>query len=441
MEFAIWNYTFYAHDSPITVDPADTSLILTEAPMSLPAISANTDQIVFEEYGFESYYRCTPGSLVPWNNFEADLFASQAAAPQSSPQADKSSSPKTQQPPLAECALVVDMGFNATTVLPTILGEVYWPAVQQLNVGGRLLTNYLRETLSFRHYNMMEETYLVNAVKESVSFVSTDFYKDLARCKDYKEKRGAESAGVLSQLESLNLSPKAERSRYEDLGPYVVKYALPENPSEIGEILSDTPQNLPNQLASSISTPGADPSESRRQILRLSTERFSVPELLFSPHHIGLAQAGLSEAIMTSVSKAPAELRSLLLANVVVVGGCANLPGIVDRLYHDLQPQVTSYTSLANSTQRGGGILRIAKPTNVNPEAYPWYGGAKLGLQHDMLEKVYVTKADYMEYGERLCASKFNAKRGTDEEDINIQDLRRNRSVSLDDDDEDDDDL
>lgn len=40
-------------------DPTETRLILTEPPNGLPVLQTNCDQIVFEEYGFSSYYRAT----------------------------------------------------------------------------------------------------------------------------------------------------------------------------------------------------------------------------------------------------------------------------------------------------------------------------------------------------------------------------------------------
>lgn len=589
LEFAIWNYTFSGYDSPITVDPTDTSLILTEAPMSLQAISANTDQMIFEEYGFESYYRCTPGSLVPWNDFETDLFQlspkpihkqhrqkpSKPATPTATSiqtpnnnnnnnsddggendgnnttktneneneDTDKQTSeidvnsttrtttpntntnetpsaspPPDKQHPLAECAIVVDIGFNCTSIMPTILGEVYWPAVQQISVGGRMLTNYLRETLSFRHYNMMEETFLVNSIKESVSFVSQDFFQDLKICKEFKRNQqirrktddddddnddGGDNDNNNQNKDASTDKriPPHQRKSAKD-PPFTVKYVLPENPSEIGYVLSSSdsssaassssssssipsssgsgelsggaravssslpgfpitgnPTTTSSSSTSSGSRPGSNSSleptnydgeESRRQILKLSTERFSVPELLFSPHHVGLNQAGLSESIMNSVSRSPQELQSLLLANVVLVGGCANIPGIAERVYTDLQSQVPSYSSLSivPSLGNGGvggiggiggvggvggpgdrgshqypnrGILRVVRPKD-SPETYPWRGGVRLGLQPEMLAKVHVTRQDYMEYGERLCASKFNARRMDDSSGNNDED-------------------
>ena len=46
-------------------DPTETRLILTEQPGAMPVLQANCDQMVFEEFGFASYYRgiglsCSP---------------------------------------------------------------------------------------------------------------------------------------------------------------------------------------------------------------------------------------------------------------------------------------------------------------------------------------------------------------------------------------------
>lgn len=41
------------------------------------------------------------------------------------------------------------------------------------------------------------------------------------------------------------------------------------------------------------------------QILRLSNERFAVPEMLFHPSDIGIQEMGLPEAIVDSVQSLP----------------------------------------------------------------------------------------------------------------------------------------
>ena len=39
-------------------------------------------------------------------------------------------------------------------------------------MGGKALTNYLKEAVSYRQYNMMDDTFLVNQVKERLCYVS-----------------------------------------------------------------------------------------------------------------------------------------------------------------------------------------------------------------------------------------------------------------------------
>lgn len=53
----IWDRQFFDGKAPLKCDPGETRLVLAEPPNSLPTLQANCDQIVFEEYGFTSYYR------------------------------------------------------------------------------------------------------------------------------------------------------------------------------------------------------------------------------------------------------------------------------------------------------------------------------------------------------------------------------------------------
>lgn len=55
----IWEHEFFEDKAPLHCDPRETGLILTEAPNALPQLQTNCDQVVFEEFGFASYYRCT----------------------------------------------------------------------------------------------------------------------------------------------------------------------------------------------------------------------------------------------------------------------------------------------------------------------------------------------------------------------------------------------
>ena len=53
----------------------------------------------------------------------------------------------------------------------------------RLDVGGKLLTNQMKELVSFRQWNMMDETYIMNEVKEACCYVSLNFARDLETCR------------------------------------------------------------------------------------------------------------------------------------------------------------------------------------------------------------------------------------------------------------------
>jgi len=48
---------------------------------------------------------------------------------------------------------------------------------------------------------------------------------------------------------------------------------------------------------------------------------------------VGSRQGGLADAVMQAVETAPEEVRSLLLANIVLVGGNCKMPGFHERLF------------------------------------------------------------------------------------------------------------
>jgi actin-related protein 6 len=47
----------------------------------------------------------------------------------------------------------------------------------------------------------------------------------------------------------------------------------------------------------------------------------------------GSKQGGIADAVIQAVEASPEELRSLLLANIVLVGGTSKLPGFQERLF------------------------------------------------------------------------------------------------------------
>lgn len=207
----------------------------------------------------------------------------------------------------------------------------------------------------------MEEPYLINQVKESVCYVSTDFDGDLEKCRNIKKNPS----------------------------DIVVDYVLPDyNSGKGGFRRPHIPRKQPGFA-------GSD-----EQVMALGNERFTVPELLFSPLDVGLDQAGIPEAVMQSLDGVPEKFRGILLANIVVVGGNANIPGFVERLEAELRPLAPAEF-----------VVRIAKPEN--PVTYIWQGGMALAGNKAELKRRQVTRAEYFEHGSLWCARKMAGDGGT----------------------------
>jgi len=84
--------------------------------------------------------------------------------------------------------------------------------------------------------------------------------------------------------------------------------------------------------------------QEEEQVLRVSVERFVVPEVLFRPIDAGLPSdlVGLARAIVQSVEACPECYRPALYRTVYLVGGVANLPNLKERLERELRSLVPS---------------------------------------------------------------------------------------------------
>ncbi len=105
--------------------------------------------------------------------------------------------------------------------------------------------------------------------------------------------------------------------------------------------------------------------EQERQVLTLSVERFTVPEVLFRPSDIGLHHLGIAEAIVSSINSCKPIYRAAMYHNIILTGGNAKIPNFAERLANDLRKLApTNYT------------IRIYCPED--PITYAWIGARQL---------------------------------------------------------------
>lgn len=325
----VWDYVFGSE--VLNVRPQDNSLILTEPIFNFPYVQDTLNEIFFEDYKFKSVLRSPAPTLSALKYFHHH--------------------------PDSLCCTVVDTGYSFTHIIPYYRGKIIAKAVLRIGVGGKLLTNHLKEIVSYRQLHVLDETYVMNQVKEDVCFVSQDFYKDM----EVARKRG--SANTIMQ-----------------------EYVLPDfTTRRRGYIREQTGKGSSHTQQTS-----------DEQILRLANERFTIPELLFHPSDIGINQMGIPEAICHSVSLTPKEMHPHLFANIVLTGGNALFPGFYDRMFSEVR-------KLASDDYE----VYVHLPES--PVAYAWQGGQIAADPHKRSNHlVPVTLAEYKEHGHNICHKRFN---------------------------------
>lgn len=316
VEKTLWDYTFDQLSPQKELDLLNIHLTLTETPFQLPQLSMNTDLIVFEEYGFGEYYRCIPQSLIPWNGGDKPL----------------------------DFTIVVDCGFSSTWVVPVLYQVPYWKGIKKLPIGGRHLNGLLRETTSFRHYDITDEPILLNTLKEKTMFVADNFEAALNKKLKYK-----------------------------------CEFVLP-----------DFKTTFTGYVKSEDQSPSAD-----AQTLKLFDERFTIPESYFHPEIMldnnSLSNSpmiqnanfkSLTDLVVESIYSCPEAARPLLLANINIVGGSSYIPNLPERLIAELKKELPVNWEVRSL------------PQNRKLNEVAWYGGASL-VNDTLFEEISISKQDH----------------------------------------------
>lgn len=107
------------------MDVRSSSLLMTEPLFNLPSIERKTQEMVFEHFGFQAMHAAP-----------AAVLAMHQAADEGDP-ADMMTRSLS--------GIVLDAGFSFTHAVPIFDGCVQLEGVQRINLGGKALTNLLKE--------------------------------------------------------------------------------------------------------------------------------------------------------------------------------------------------------------------------------------------------------------------------------------------------------
>ncbi|XP_076057802.1 actin-related protein 6 isoform X2 [Oratosquilla oratoria] len=235
----VWDYLF--GKECLNVNHSNSTTVITEPIFNFSSIQEAISEIFFEEYEVDALLRIN-GSDLSVHKYHRDH-------------------------PRELCCLLVDSGFSSTHIVPYIQGKKEKKAIVRVDIGGKILTNHLKEIISYRQLNVMDETYVINQVKEDACFVSQGFFADM----------------------------KIVRNRGKD-NTILRDYVLPDFTTIKRGYLKSHEESTGKAV-------------NGEQLIRLNNERFTVPELLFNPSDVGIQEMGITEAIVYAIEKCPTETR------------------------------------------------------------------------------------------------------------------------------------
>jgi len=350
--------TARAHHTQI--EPDETRLVVTEAPFTPTSLSTFSTQVIFEEFGFAACAKL-PAAILSGYHYTS------AQPPQQREQQQQQQS--LLRGDKINCTLVIDSGFSFTHVVPLYQNKAQRAGIRRVNVGGKLLTNFLKETVSYRQWNMMDEFQLMNDAKEALCYVSQDFVAEMA-----KLRPGGGPNRRLRAHEGIRRN-----------------FVLPDFQNTMKGYVQDVQEQQRQQQQQQ----QQQQQEPEQQVLSMEVERFVVPEVLFRPSDVGLRQGGLPEAVVEAVEACDIGLRASLYSNIVLTGGNALFPGLAQRLETELRALVPEYHP-------------VAVHVPPDPIGYAWRGGGRLAQDQPAM---FVTKAQYNEYGAEACQERvFDAQ-------------------------------
>ncbi|XP_050381392.1 actin-related protein 4-like isoform X3 [Argentina anserina] len=259
-------------------------------------------------------------------------------------------------------SLVVDSGGGSTAVSPVCDGYVLQKFVSSVPIGGEFLSDCLMKSLESKGMT----------IKPRYSFKR-------------KETRPGEFQVV--DVDSLNTTES-----YKLYSKRIIA-------SKIKECVCRAP-DIPYEESSYSNIPMTPYELPDGQTIKIGSDRFKIPELLFNPSlaqtipgvesfaEIASSFRGLPQTVIDCINKCDVDIRRELFTNILLAGGTASIQQLKERLEKDLlkeSPQAAKVKVLAsgNATERKFSV---------------WIGGSILASLGSFQQK-WFSKAEYEEHG------------------------------------------
>jgi len=135
------------------------------------------------------------------------------------------------------------------------------------------------------------------------------------------------------------------------------------------------------------------------RVIKLASERYEAPEVLFQPHLIDSESLGLDEALFNMIQEADIDLRPAFYQHIVLSGGSTMYPGLPSRLEKEMKSLYLQRVLKGDVKRLEKFKLRIEDPPRRKHMVF--LGGSVLADIMKDRPEFWITKQEFEETGGR----------------------------------------
>lgn len=140
--------------------------------------------------------------------------------------------------------------------------------------------------------------------------------------------------------------------------------------------------------------------------IKLASERFEAPEVLFRPSLLGLEVPGVADQVFKVINSAPMDVRRTLYGQIVLSGGTTMYAGFPTRLERELERLYSEKILKGQPDRALKSIIQIEAPPRR--KHFVFLGGAVYANIMKDQQSVWISRKDYEEAGIERCVQRLN---------------------------------
>ncbi|OZJ06275.1 hypothetical protein BZG36_00775 [Bifiguratus adelaidae] len=140
------------------------------------------------------------------------------------------------------------------------------------------------------------------------------------------------------------------------------------------------------------------------RVIKVGSERFEAPEVMFQPHLVDVESAGVAEMLFNTIQSADVDIRPELYKHIVLSGGSTMYPGLPSRLEKEVKQLYLINVLKGDASRLNNLKIRIEDPPRRKHMVF--LGGAVLADIMKDKESWWITKQEWEEKGAQ-CLNKL----------------------------------